>query len=151
MRETYTSRRCFGGCFVCGGSEAMWHANNAQAVAARHHDATGHATWADVALSISYGRAQEGPDPNQERDGKDQTMAEPIWRVVAQFGNGFLTVSSTHSAPDEDTAIDILKAAQAMNYRNADWVRAYEITRAEAMALRTDPASADGAGGASSE
>lgn len=65
-------------------------------------------------------------------------MADPIWKVTAQFGGGFLSVTSTHSAPDEDAAIDLLKAAHPMNYGNADWVRAYEITRAEAMAMRAE-------------
>lgn len=32
----------------------MWTASNAQGVAARHADATGHETWADVILSIKY-------------------------------------------------------------------------------------------------
>ncbi len=34
---------------------AHWFGNNAQAVAARHHDATGHMTWVDIAMSIRYG------------------------------------------------------------------------------------------------
>lgn len=63
-------------------------------------------------------------------------MADPVWKVIAQFGSGFITVSSTHSAPDEDAAIDLLKSAYPMNYGNADYVRAYQITREEAMAFR---------------
>lgn len=54
-RETYSSRVVRAGCHVCGDA-ARWTGANAQGVAARHHDATGHPTWCDVALTISYGR-----------------------------------------------------------------------------------------------
>jgi len=57
MRRYSTSRTIMAGCFVCNGSDAIWHGPNAQAVAARHHDATGHATWADVAMTVYYGEA----------------------------------------------------------------------------------------------
>lgn len=57
MRKTFTSRIVKAGCFVCNGGEAIWHGPNAQAVAARHHDATGHETWADVHLFVSYGNS----------------------------------------------------------------------------------------------
>lgn len=55
MRATYTSRTLVAGCFVCNGSDGIWFAKNAQGVAARHHDATGHTTWCDVGLMIRYG------------------------------------------------------------------------------------------------
>ncbi len=55
MRKTYTSRIVIAGCFQCKGSEEIWNSPNAQAVAARHHDATGHITWVEVSMSISYG------------------------------------------------------------------------------------------------
>jgi hypothetical protein len=55
-RETFTSRDVTAGCFVCHGSDAHWRGGNAQGVAARHHDATGHATWSDVYLSVRYGQ-----------------------------------------------------------------------------------------------
>ena len=42
---------------------AGWTGPNAQALAAKHCDATGHPTWCDVALSIRYGRHQ--PDSRQ--------------------------------------------------------------------------------------
>lgn len=58
MRETYIARHVFAGCFVCGGSKAKWTGANSQGVAARHHDTTGHATWCDVAMTITYGREQ---------------------------------------------------------------------------------------------
>lgn len=63
MRETATSRDVRAGCFVCGGHDAKWFGANAQGVAARHHDATGHVTWCDVVLSITYGADQ--PDGAQ--------------------------------------------------------------------------------------
>lgn len=62
-RPTAVSRDVYAGCFVCSGSEPRWFGGNAQGVAARHHDATGHATWCDVAMSIRYG--VEAPDPRQ--------------------------------------------------------------------------------------
>lgn len=55
MRDTFTSRDVRAGCFVCHGSDAHWFGGNAQGVAARHHDATGHTTWSDVYLSVRYG------------------------------------------------------------------------------------------------
>lgn len=55
LRETWVSRSVIAGCFQCNGSDALWTSPNAQGVAARHHDATGHTTWADVNLSIRYG------------------------------------------------------------------------------------------------
>ena len=63
MRETHTGRTVLAGCFDCWGSKARWLAPNAQGVAARHHDATGHNTWVDVYLSIRYGNCgTEGKD-----------------------------------------------------------------------------------------
>ncbi len=41
------------GCHVCH-TAAHWTGANAQAVAARHHDQTGHPTWCIVA--VSYGQ-----------------------------------------------------------------------------------------------
>lgn len=55
-RDTHTSRAVRAGCFVCGGDRPAWSGANAQGVAARHYDATGHPTWCDVALTIAYGR-----------------------------------------------------------------------------------------------
>lgn len=55
MRDTYTSRTVIAGCFQCYGSDYKWSGGNAQGVAARHHDATGHETWADVTLMVRYG------------------------------------------------------------------------------------------------
>lgn len=55
MRETRTGRSVNVGCFVCKGSDAMWTSPSAEGTAARHHDATGHATWADVYMTVRYG------------------------------------------------------------------------------------------------
>ena len=57
MRKTGTARNVQAGCFQCNGTDAIWTSSNAQGVAARHHDATGHETWVDVYLSIRYGPA----------------------------------------------------------------------------------------------
>ncbi|WP_438852460.1 hypothetical protein [Brevundimonas nasdae] len=54
-RPVSTSSTVMAGCFTCRGSVAIWTGKNAIAVAARHHDATGHQTWADQNLSIRYG------------------------------------------------------------------------------------------------
>ena len=55
-----------GGCFTC---ERSWEGKNAQTTAARHHDKTGHATWAEVAKYIYYGQEQfaaaEPPEPTR--------------------------------------------------------------------------------------
>jgi cytochrome c551/c552 len=56
VRPYSYSRILQGGCFVCHGDEAHWFGPNAQGVAARHHDATGHQTWVDVNMHIKYGR-----------------------------------------------------------------------------------------------
>ncbi len=53
------SRSLMGGCFVCHGEEAHWFGPNTQGVAARHYDATGHQTWVDVNMSITYGEKAE--------------------------------------------------------------------------------------------
>ena len=45
------------GCFVCHGTNAEWRAANAQALAARHHDKTGHSTWFEGVMSIRYGNS----------------------------------------------------------------------------------------------
>lgn len=42
------------GCFDCYGNEGHWFSKNAQALAARHTDATGHKTWVDSILTITY-------------------------------------------------------------------------------------------------
>lgn len=61
MRPTYVSRSVIAGCFQCNGNEYIWDAKNAQGVAARHHDATGHTTWVEVHMGIRYGEDKEPP------------------------------------------------------------------------------------------
>lgn len=56
-RATSTSSTVYAGCFTCRGSEPIWQAKNAMALAARHHDSTGHPTWAEQVLSVKYGEA----------------------------------------------------------------------------------------------
>lgn len=55
-RETRTGREVKAGCFTCHGNMSGWTSKNAQGVAARHHDATGHPTLVEVSLCIYYGR-----------------------------------------------------------------------------------------------
>jgi hypothetical protein len=47
-------RDVIAGCEVCGGGKPMWTGGNAQGVAARHFDATGHETWVEVGMHITY-------------------------------------------------------------------------------------------------
>ena len=65
MRTTYTGvTGVMAGCDVCHGvGIAGWLACNALAVAARHHDATGHPTRADQTISVNYGERQEVEEP----------------------------------------------------------------------------------------
>lgn len=62
-RQSATSRDLRAGCFVCHGTAVRWTSSNAQALAAQHHDRTGHATWCDIAMMIRYGRT--APDDRQ--------------------------------------------------------------------------------------
>ncbi len=55
MRETYLAKTFTAGCRQCNGLEGIWFKANAQAIAAKHHDKTGHTTWVDVILSFTYG------------------------------------------------------------------------------------------------
>lgn len=54
-REKRQTRHVEAGCRTCHGDRAHWTGANAQAVAARHHDSTGHPTWCKVSLSVAYG------------------------------------------------------------------------------------------------
>ena len=56
MRETRAAIvHSIAGCLQCHGSEAKWQSRNSLAVAAKHHDATGHTTWCEQVLSVKYG------------------------------------------------------------------------------------------------
>lgn len=59
MRKYWVGRDVKAACYVCHGDEAYWTGKNAQAVAAKHHDSTGHSTWVEVYMSISYGKRPE--------------------------------------------------------------------------------------------
>lgn len=73
-RQTRTSRETIAGCFTCHGGDAHWTGPNAQATAARHHDATQHPTWCDVSMSIWYGQRQVDP---RQTDIEDAIGASP--------------------------------------------------------------------------
>jgi len=45
------------GCVACFGTTARWTSANAQAVAAKHHNHTGHTTWYHIDELGGYGRA----------------------------------------------------------------------------------------------
>jgi hypothetical protein len=62
-RQRTKTRNLLGGCHVCSGHTARWTKANAQALAAQHHDRTGHATWVTIAEDIQYGR--NAADPRQ--------------------------------------------------------------------------------------
>jgi hypothetical protein len=57
-RVTIVTRKVMAGCLACNGSLAIWETANAQGIAARHHDKTGHSTWVDVTMSVQYGSAR---------------------------------------------------------------------------------------------
>jgi len=69
-REYEYLREAMAGCYQCGGLDMKWYGPNAQGVAARHHDATGHQTWVEVHLTIYYGGMPKDPfkqDPIPEK------------------------------------------------------------------------------------
>lgn len=73
MRPYRYSRDVTAGCFNCYGSDARWRGGNAQGVAARHHDATGHETWCDIYLSVVYGEEkpeEKKPEKKNARRGR---------------------------------------------------------------------------------
>ena len=51
------------GCSVCWGEKVHWTTANAQVLAAKHHDRTGHETWCDIDTRARYGRP--APDDRQ--------------------------------------------------------------------------------------
>jgi len=65
-RKRCTSVDVIAGCFVCNGTYYMWNGANAMAVAARHHDKTGHSTWVEQNLSIRYG--DDGTEKSPETE-----------------------------------------------------------------------------------
>jgi hypothetical protein len=69
VRPTRIGREVRAACFVCHGGSAHWTSANAQGVAARHHDATGHATWVRVVMTIHYGREHATVDDTMNLPG----------------------------------------------------------------------------------
>lgn len=63
VRQKSERRDLLAGCLVCSGRTPRWAKANAQALAAQHHDRTGHATWVTIATEIQYGNTV--PDPRQ--------------------------------------------------------------------------------------
>lgn len=84
------------GCTTCHGAEAFWTGPNAQAVAARHHQTTGHATWCD--LSVRYGAA--APDPRQTDLEEVIASIEQAGKVVRQIGALAVAHFSSGGRPD---------------------------------------------------
>ena len=62
-RAATNSRIVKAGCRICHGAAVHWTSANAQALAARHHDATGHETWYEAHIIVRYGTA--APDDRQ--------------------------------------------------------------------------------------
>lgn len=52
------------GCYTCHGGNTEWTAANAKALAAQHHDKTGHRTWAQNTSRTEYGSGAR-PGNNQ--------------------------------------------------------------------------------------
>lgn len=57
-RPFTTHRTVRAGCLGCG---AAWTGGNAQGVAAKHYDQTGHTTWVEVQMTIRYGGGDAKP------------------------------------------------------------------------------------------
>jgi hypothetical protein len=58
-----TERIYAAGCVVCWGDKVHWTTANAQALAVKHHDRTGHETWCNINARTRYGRS--APDDRQ--------------------------------------------------------------------------------------
>lgn len=54
-RQSVTTRQVRAGCHECHGGRAHWLGRNADGVAARHHDATGHRTWCEKTAHTVHG------------------------------------------------------------------------------------------------
>ena len=61
MRETWSGlSSVVAGCYTCEpDGSGTWYERNAQGVAARHHDATGHTTWVNSVVTVRYGDDHE--------------------------------------------------------------------------------------------
>lgn len=79
-RPTVAQREIRAGCFVCHAPGKGWTTSNAQALAARHHDVTGHQTWCNVYLTYRYGAAEADP---RQTDIEDAIAASSGERPVS--------------------------------------------------------------------
>jgi len=105
-RLTSTSRDVRAGCFVCHGTDARWYGGQAQGTAARHHDATGHATWSDVILSVRYGR--------EEADARQIDIEDSIAARTSSGGEPDAAPLTDPDAPvPASTRVSAPKAAQS--------------------------------------
>lgn len=83
-RRTATSRDVKAGCYVCHGGEAHWFGGQAQGTAAKHHDQTGHPTWAEVYMHVSYGNRADIPKvPDHTLDASLAALLDPATRKEA--------------------------------------------------------------------
>jgi hypothetical protein len=62
-RPTRVSRDVKAGCETCWPGTAKWFGGQAQGTAAQHFDKTGHATWCEVYMHVSYGGAPKKTAP----------------------------------------------------------------------------------------
>lgn len=108
-RVTTTDRLVSAGCLDCGKPGAMWTGGNAQAVAARHHDRSGHRTWVNVYMKIRYG-AVPVDDRQHELEAAIDAAVSPGPREVPLRGAGRsggepdATPLTDFDAPSADTA-----------------------------------------------
>lgn len=112
-RETFIGRHVEAGCLVCDGRVARWTNGAAQALAARHHDATGHQTWCEVTMAIRYGR--EASDTRQT-DIEDAIASAssgdaPVCAALTDFDNA-APVNAAPSAPQGRPSNPALAAAK---------------------------------------
>lgn len=68
VRQKSERRDLLAGCHVCDGTTARWTKANAQALAAKHHDRTGHTTWVKYDGKIQYGRRAADPRQTDIKD-----------------------------------------------------------------------------------
>jgi hypothetical protein len=84
VRQKHEQRDLLAGCLVCSGRTPRWTKANAQALAAQHHDRTGHATWVTIATEIQYGNAASDPRQTDIEDAiasarsSDRPSAAPL-------------------------------------------------------------------------
>jgi len=73
-RATYVASTIEAGCHFCNGEQPLWTNSFAQAMAARHHDATGHRTWTNIETHVRYGTTLVGPVPDKVQFRSDRSV-----------------------------------------------------------------------------